>query len=54
MVLFNPKHVVHIFPKGICSKVNIVTQLELELAYNNVAVQHVSHYTIETLPNSIL
>ena len=35
---------VHTFPKSICSKVKVRVQLEFELAYDNVTVQHVSHY----------
>ena len=31
---------VHIFPKGISPKVNIITQLMFKLAYVEVAVQH--------------
>ena len=33
------------FLKGIHLKVNIIEQLEFELAYNYVTVQLVSHYT---------
>ena len=36
---------VYIFPKGICPKVNIIAQLELELAYYDSAVQHFNCYT---------
>ena len=32
-------------PKDIGSKVNVIAQLELELANNNVTAHHVSHYT---------
>ena len=31
------------FPKGISLKVNIIMQLEIKLAYYEVAVQHFSH-----------
>ena len=37
---------VHTFPKGISPKVNVIVQLEFELAYYDVAVQHVSHYAM--------
>ena len=43
------KHV-HTFPKGIRLKVNVIVQLEFELTYCDVAVQHVSHYTIGIPP----
>ena len=35
----------HTFPNGICPKVNVIDRLEFELAYGNVTVQHVNHYT---------
>ena len=38
--------VVHTFPKGICLKLNIIALLEFELAYYDVAVWHISHYTV--------
>ena len=41
----------HTFPKCINSKVNIVVQLEFELAYYNVAVQYVSLYTMWNPPS---
>ena len=37
---------VHTFPKGICLKMNVITQMEFELAYYDVAVQHNSHYAM--------
>ena len=33
------------FPNGISPKVNVIVQLEFELACYDVAVQHISHYT---------
>ena len=36
---------VHVFPKSIILKVNVTVLLEFELAYNDIAVQHVNHYT---------
>ena len=39
---------VYAFPKGISLKVNIIAQQEFELAYYDIAVQYVSHYTTET------
>ena len=36
---------VRTFPKRICLKVNVIAQLQFEIANHNVAVQHVSHYT---------
>ena len=45
---------VHSFPKGICPKVNVIAQLELELAYYDTAVQCFNHYTTRTpLPKSL-
>ena len=42
MILFNPYLVgdkgIHIFPKGISPKVNLITELEFELTNYNVAV----------------
>ena len=32
------------FPKGVSPKVKIIARLEWELAYNDIAVQHVSHH----------
>ena len=40
------------FPWVFSSKVNVITQLEFELASNEDAVQRVNHYTTET-PNFI-
>ena len=37
-----------IFPKGISPKVNVILWLVFELAYHNVTIQHVSHYTMGT------
>ena len=34
--------------KSLSPKVNLIAQLEFELTYYNVAVQHISHYTTET------
>ena len=41
---------VYTFLKDISSKMNVIVRLAFELAYNNVVVQHVNHYTKETLP----
>ena len=41
---------VHTFPKDISLKMNVIVRLEFELAYNNVAVQHIYHYTLGILP----
>ena len=41
---------VHSFPKDTSPKVNVIAQLEFELAYYNVAVQHVSHYATGITP----
>ena len=38
----------HTFPKGISPKVNIIVQLEFELAYINVTIQHIGHDDTET------
>ena len=34
---------VHTFPKGVCTKINLIVQLEFELAYFEAAVLHYSH-----------
>ena len=39
---------IHIFPKGICPKVNIIAWLEFKLAYFETTVQHFSHYAMGT------
>ena len=36
-------NLVHAFPKGISPKVSVIGQLESELAYYGVAIQHISH-----------
>ena len=41
---------VHIFPKGICPKVNVIAWLEYELAYYDSAVHRFNHYTTRTPP----
>ena len=45
--------VFHTFPKGICLKVNIIAQLEIELTYYDVAVQLVIHYAMGTPSNGV-
>ena len=39
---------IHTFLKSICSKVNVLVQLEFELIYYDSAVQHFNHYTTRT------
>ena len=39
----------HTVPKGISPKVNVIARLDFELVYDNVSVQHVSHYTADIL-----
>ena len=39
---------VHIFLKGICSKVNEIEQMEFELASYISTVQHFNHYITRT------
>ena len=41
---------VYNFPRGISPKENVIARLEFELAYNDIVVQHVNHYTSETPP----
>ena len=41
---------VHTFPKGICSKVNVIARHEFELTCNNSTVQLFNHYTTRTPP----
>ncbi len=40
----------HTFPKGICSKVDVIARLEFELAYFEAVVQHFSHSATATSP----
>ena len=52
MVLFNPDlefNRIHTFNKNISSKVNVIAQLEFELTYNDVTVQHINHNTTGAL-----
>ena len=44
----------HIYPKGICPKVNIIARLKFKLAYFEAAVQHISPYTTETTPYKVM
>ena len=41
---------VHIFPKSICPKGNIIAWLEFEHTYYDFAVHRFKHYTTRTLP----
>ena len=41
---------IHILPKGINPKGNVIAWLEFELAYYDIAVEQVSHYNPGTLP----
>ena len=53
MILFNPLlgyKGLHTFPKSIRLKVNIMASLEFELAYYDFAVEHLSHYTMGSIP----
>ena len=43
---------VHIFPNGICPKVNVIARLEYELAYYDSAVNRFNHYTTRTPPKT--
>ena len=44
---------IHTFPRSICLKVNVIERLKFELVFYDDAVQHVNHYTTESvLPNS--
>ena len=40
---------VHTFSKGISPKVSVIARLGFELAYYDIAVQHVNHYATWTL-----
>ena len=35
---------VHIFPKSICPKLNLIVWLEFEPVHYDITVEHVSHY----------
>ena len=35
---------VHTFPTGISSKVNVISRIEFELAYDDVTIQYISYY----------
>ena len=39
---------IHTFLKNICPKVNVIAQLEFELAYYDSAVQRFNHYTLSS------
>ena len=39
---------VHVFPKDISPKVNVIAQLEFELTYYDNTVQNISHYAMRT------
>ena len=39
---------VHTFPKGMYPKVNVIAQLEFELAHYDSAVHRLNHYTTRT------
>ena len=41
---------VHTFLNDIRPKVNVLARLEFDHAYFDVAVQHISHYAMGTLP----
>ena len=41
---------VHIFPKGICPKMNVIERFEYELAYYDSAVLRFYHYDTRELP----
>ena len=45
---------VHTFPKGICSKVNVIARLVFELANYDSAVHRFNHYTMRTLKSKRL
>ena len=44
---------IYTFPKGFSRKVNVLAQLEFDLAYIVPAVQHFSHYFMVTLSSCI-
>ena len=39
------------FPRGISPKVNVIPQLDFELIYYDVAVQHINHHLKGTAPH---
>ena len=41
---------VHTFPKGICTKGNVIARLEYELAFYDSAGHRFNHYTTRTHP----
>ena len=43
---------IHAFPKGISPKVNVIAQLEFNLAYDDVGVQLVNPYAMGTSPRN--
>ena len=43
-----------LFSESISLKVNVILQLEFELAYNDLAVKHVNHNATGTHPNETL
>ena len=44
---------VRTFPQGICPKVNLIAQLEFELAYYDSAVHRFNHYITRTPPELV-
>ena len=57
IVQFNPYLGIkglHTVPKSIIPEVNVIARLEFELGYNDVTVQHISHYTTRTYPSETL
>ena len=39
---------IHIFPEGICPKMNVIARLEFELAYVETTIHHLSYYVFVT------
>ena len=43
----------HTFTKSICSKVNVIARLEFELAFYNITIRYVNHFTTRTSPQKM-
>ena len=44
----------HIFSKDISPKVNVIEEVEFEIAYYDVLVKYVNHYTTGTFPGKVV
>ena len=45
---------VHMFPKSVSVKVNLIARLEFKLTYFEATIQYFSHYSMRTLTVNLL